>query len=193
MLSVDCSIFDRSDLKLPSFGIISNKGNIEFNDHDGRVLRYAEDLRLVVGQKCEITLNNTLVDGASETVGLFETEQWNYDNNNRVVSVGFKDELEEWQEINVPAINYDARNVESKPFRWLYEHLWGITTKNYNMLSFEELDDATKSILNYTYIKYPLIKSDSLWRQWTKLCQVCQLHIYKEKNGVIVCRYNGGN
>lgn len=195
LISISSSIFDRSDLKLPSFGIISNTGNIEFNDNDGRVLQYAEGLKLQAGQKCELWLNNTLVEGANEMIGLFETDQWNYDNNSRVVSVSIKDDLEEWQEINVPEIPYDPRKIESKPFKWLYDHLWAIATANanYNMLSFEDLDIETQAVLNCTFTQYPLIESGSLWQQWTKLCQVCQLHIYKNNNGIIVCRYNGGN
>lgn len=195
MLSVSSSIFDRSDLKLPSFGIISNTGNIEFNDSDGKVLQYAENLQLQKGQKCEIWLNNTLVENASELIGSFETDQWDYDNDNRVASVSLKDDLEEWQEINVSEISYDPRKVESKPFSWLYEHLWGVTTANgnYDILSIDELDTATATVLKDTYIQYPLLNAGSLWQEWTKLCQVCQLHIYKNNDGVIVCRYNGGN
>lgn len=195
MLAVESSIFDRSDLKLPSFGIISNTGNIEFNDNDGRVLQYAESLKLQAGQKCELWLNNSLVEEANEMIGLFETDQWNYDNDNRVVSVSIKDDLEEWQNINVEKISYDPRKPQSKPFSWIYKHLWGITTKNgnYKMLSFDELDKNTQDTLNNTYIQYPLLKSGSLWQQWTKLCQVCQLHIYKNTDGVVTCRYNGGN
>ena len=209
LISISRSIFDRSDLKLPSFGIISNTGDIEFNDIDGEIRDYAEQLLLQSGLSCEIKLNNTLVDGASETIGLFETDQWNYENDSRVVSVSIKDDLEEWQDINVAPIDYDPRVVESKPFSWLYEHLWKLTSNrssyvndkgetiigngNYNMLSIIELDEDTQAVLNNTYIQYPLLESGSLWQQWTKLCQVCQLHIYKNNDGVIVCRYNGGN
>lgn len=209
LISLQRTIYDRSDLKLPSFGIISNTGNIEFNDNDGEVRDYAEQLLLQSGLKCEINLNNTLVEGASEKIGLFETDQWNYDNDSRVVSVSLKDDLEEWQEINVATIEYDPRVIEHKPFSWLYEHLWKLTsnreayvntygevvsgTGNYNMLSLVELDEETQAVLNNTYIQYPLLESGSLWQQWTKLCEVCQLHIYKNNDGVIVCRYNGGN
>jgi hypothetical protein len=61
------------------------------------------------------------------------------------------------------------------------------------MLSINELDEDTQAVLNNTYIQYPLLESGSLWQQWTKLCQACQLHIYKNSDGVVVCRYNGGN
>ena len=195
LISISRSIFDRSDLKLPSWGIISNTGNIEFNDTDGEIRDYAEQLILQSGLKCEIKLKNTLVDGASETIGLFETDEWDYDNDNRVVSVSIKDDLEEWQDISVEEISYDPRKIESKPFKWLYEHLWAITTanNNYTMLAFDELDTDTQGVLQNTYIQYPLLESGSLWESWQKLCEVCQLHIYKDNNGVVVCRYNGGN
>lgn len=209
LISISRSIFDRSDLKLPSFGIISNTGNIEFNDIDGEVRDYAEQLLLQSGLSCEIKLNNTLVDGASETIGLFETDQWDYDNDNRVVSVSLKDDLEEWQEINVSEIKYEPNKPQHKSFAYFYEHLWKLTSNrssyvnangetitsngNYNMLSIVDLDEDTQAVLNNTYIQYPLLESGSLWQQWTKLCQACQLHIYKNNDGVIVCRYNGGN
>ena len=67
------------------------------------------------GLKCEIKLKNTLVDGATETIGLFETDQWNYENDSKSVSVSLKDDLEEWQDINVGEISYDPRNPVSKP------------------------------------------------------------------------------
>ena len=204
LISISRSIFDRSDLKLPSWGIISNTGNIEFNDTDGEIRDYVKQLLLESGLKCEIFLNNTLAN-EQEKIGLFETDEWNYDNDNRVVSVSLKDDLEEWQEINVAEISYDPREIESKPFKWLYVYLWKLTSHryyaeesiygngNYDMLAFDELDTDTQDILQNTYIQYPLLESGSLWVQWTKLCEVCQLHIYKDNNGVVICRYNGGN
>lgn len=193
IISLERTIYDRSDLKLPSFGIISNTGNIEFNDIDGEIKDYAEELLLESGLKCEIWLKNTLVEGAEQRIGLFETDQWDYDNDSRVVSVSLKDDLEEWQNINVSEISYNPQNPIHQPFAWLYKHLWELTKNNYNMLSFDELDENTKKVLNTTYTKYPLLKAGTLWEQWTKLCEVCQLHIYKNNDGIIVCRYNGGN
>lgn len=192
LISLERTIYDRADLKLPSFGIISNTGNIEFNDIDGEVRDYAEQLLLEKGLKCEIKLNNTLVDGASETIGVFETNEWDYDNNNRVVSVSLKDDLEEWQEINVDEISYDPRKTEHKPFQWLYEHLWEITNPKYPMVKYGDLDLDTKKALQ-RIIQYPMLKAGTLWQQWTKLCEVCQLHIYKNSNGIVECKYNGGN
>lgn len=196
LISIECSIFDRSNLKLPSFGIISNTGNLKFNDTDGLILKYAEQLMLEKGLPCELYLNNTLSSNGSTLIGLFETDEWDYENDNKVVSVSLKDDLEEWQEINISAIEYDPRkSIEenTKPFKWLYDYLWGLTKINYTMLSFDELDEETKYVLENTYIQYPLLEADTLWTAWGKLCEVCQLHIYKNNDGVVVCRYNGGN
>ena len=193
LIAISRSIFDRSDLKLPSFGIISNKGEIEFNDTNGEILDYANQLLLESGAACTIKLNNTLVKGASQTIAVMETDEWNYDSDSKVVSVSLKDDLQEWQEINVEAINYDPRNLKHEPFSWLYKKLWEITKVNYDMLSLSKLDQETQDILNHTFMVYPLLESGTLWESWQKLCEVCQLHIYKDNNGRIVCKYNGGN
>ena len=193
LISISRSIFDRSDLKLPNYGIISNVGEIEFNDTDGKILEYANNLMLQKGLRCEIYLNNTLVEGAKELIGVFETDQWEYDSDSRVVSVSLKDDLEEWQDIYVEGISYDPRNPVESPFSDLYKKLWNITNKLYPMIPFIRLGEKTINCLDNTYIKYPLLESGSLWQQWQKICEACQLHIYKENDGKITCRYNGGN
>lgn len=193
LISISRSIFDRSDLKLPSYGIISNVGDIEFNDNDGEVLDYAEQLLLQKGLSCEVYLNNTLVEGAKEKIGSFQTDQWNYENDSKVVSVSIKDDLEEWQDIYVEGISYDPRNTAEMPFSDLYKKLWGITNPLYQMRALSELGEETEMHLRRTYMKYPLLESGSLWQQWQKLCEACQLHIYKDSDGIISCRYNGGN
>lgn len=199
LLSMSSSIFDRSDLKLPNFGIISNKGEIEFSDNNGKVFQYAKNLQLIEGLKCEMFLTNTLVSNATTLISKMETDQWDYDNDSKVVSVSLKDDLEEWQDINVDGVPYDPRTIVNTPFKWFYEYLWDLTSNrgtghgNYDMLEFEELDKETKNILENTFTQYKFLNKANLWQQWTKLCQACQLHIYKNNQGTIVCRYNGGN
>lgn len=193
MVDISSSIFDRSDLKLPSYGIISNVGDISFNDTDKTIENFANWGILQSGQVCEIRLNNTLVPSATKLLAKMETDQWNYDNDSRLASVSLKDDLEEWQDITVEAIEVDPKTFTSKSYMWLYKHLWDITNRNYAMLSFEELDDNTKYILGNNYIGCPLLEKGTLWQQWTKLCQACMLHIYKDNNGKVVCKYLGGN
>lgn len=182
LISISRSIFDRSDLKLPSFGIISNTGNIEFNDNSGEIRDYAEQLLLDSGLKCEIKLNNTLVDGASERIGLFETDEWDYDNDNRVVSVSLKDDLEEWQ--NILLEEYPLQNAMT--MYEIYEYLVGKTPSKWEFILDNET--TTTRLKNIT-CPYPYLESDNLWAQWQKLCEVCALYIYKNNDGKVVVQH----
>ena len=189
--SCDSSIFDRSDVEKPSWGIFSNTGNITFNDVHGIIEYFAEQQLLASGIPVELRLKNTLT-GKTQKVGSFYTAKWNYDSDNREVSVSLKDDLEEWQDINVSSVIYDPRYPQSKTFAWLYKYLWEKTNPNYPMVSYDELDENTRGALDNNTIKYPLLKTGTLWQQWDKLCQVCQLNIHKNENGTVVCRYSGG-
>jgi hypothetical protein len=60
LIALNRSITYRGDNKLPSYGIISNTGNLEFNDLTGEIRDYAEQLLLTSDLKVEITLKNTL-------------------------------------------------------------------------------------------------------------------------------------
>ena len=190
MISIESSTVDRSDFKLPSFGIISNTGRIEFNDNDGRVLRYAEALRLVKGLRCEITLSNTLVEGANELVGVYETDEWDYDNDSRVVSVSLKDDLEEWQDISCE--EYPLQNEMT--MYAIYEYLLSLTPNKFkNSSGGFNLSVDTKSYLRSVKCLYPYLDSGNLWGQWQKLCEACGLHIYKNSiNEVVLSAEFGG-
>lgn len=192
----------RGDNKLPSFGILSNGGDLEFNDTDGTILEYAENQILTSDMDVEILLNNTL-SKKSEVVARFKTKEWQYDNDNRLATVGLKDDLEEWQDIQVKGINYDPRQpfkiiekgLMSNVYKWLQakdENGKERTPIKYQMLSFDELDEETKGILENTRSLTPVLEDGTLWEQWTKLCEVCGLYIYKNKQGRTVCSYNLG-
>ena len=127
-----------------------------------------------------------------------ETTDWDYDNNNRSVSVSLQDDLVEWQNIYVKGFDYDPRN----PFKilpngtmkdlyeiWLYKEV----PSKYRLLEFDELDTITQNILANTKIKYPLLKGGTLWEQFVKLCEVCGLYVYKNKDGKTVCSYTYGS
>lgn len=192
LISLSHTITDRSNYDLPSYGIISNTGSIEFNDIDGEVLEYAEQQLLKGGLTVEISLNNTVYKNG-EHVGTYLTNKWTYDNNNRVVNVTIKNNLEEWQDINVPAIYYDPENPQPQNAEWFYRQLQKITPSKYNMLPFDDLDTETKNVLSNMIIQYPFLESGTLWNSYDKLCELCLLHIYVDNNGNTVTRYNGGN
>jgi hypothetical protein len=197
LISFNGEIFDRSDLKFPSFGVISNVGNIAFKDLDGEIRDYAEQLVLTSDLKVMVWLNNTLAK-TRQQIGEFSTKEWDYDNDNRSVSVSLKDDLEKWQNIDVDGFGYyqaQETNQKAQSAKWFYTKLYQITVENgfSNMCAFGDLDIATQNILSTTFIEYPTLKSGSLWAQWQKLSEICQLHIYKNDKGIIVCEYNEGN
>ena len=195
-VSLERSIFDRSDTKLPSYGIISNTASLEFNDANSKFLGYAISGMLNQGIKVEFFINNTLYKN-SEKVGEFFSSNWEYDNDNRSVSVSLKDDLEEWQDIQVQGFDYDPRKpfeiIGEGRFHNIYKWVWGKTPNKYQMLDYDSLDETTKGILYATKINYPLLKSGTLWEQWQKLCEVCGLYIYKNNKGKVVCTYTYGS
>ena len=182
LISLDRSIFDRSDLKLPSYGIISNTGNIEFNDIDGQIRDYAEQLLLESGLKCEIKLNNTLVDGASETIGIFETDEWNYDNDNRVVSVSLKDELEKLQDIQIEPLSFIPMKSDKQSYEEIYNYLYEQTIKILPIYKFEELNENTQQHLKNSYMVIPTIERNNLWACWNNFCCATQSHMFMDGN-----------
>lgn len=199
LTSISGKIFDRSDINLPSFGIISNSGNIEFNDTDGEILDYIENGWLQEGLEVKMWLTNTLANNKQTKMGTYTTANWSYDNDNRSVSVSLVDNLVEWQDIHIEGFSYDPRNpnkvLANKTMKDLYQWLRGQTPTKYRdtMKFFSELDTDTQTHLSSIVIEYPYLESANLWSQWNKFCQATQTHIYKDYEGNIVCKYNGGN
>ncbi len=191
ILSIEREENDRSDLTLPSFGIISNRGNISFNDTNGEIRDYSELQLLKQGLTVKIYLNNTLKN-INNKIGEYITNIWDYDNYNRQVSVSIMDSLEEWQDINISALEYYPNISKSKTGEDIYRYLWELTPAKYKMLQFGDLDNNTKTFLQKIRIVYPIINSGSLWSGWQKFCEAFQCHIYNE-NGKTICKYNGGN
>jgi hypothetical protein len=190
LLGITDTTYERADLSLPSYGIISNSGMIRFNDLDGEIGDYIEARLLKKGVDVEIYLTDTLTK-KSDMVGKKVTSKWDYNNNTREVSVTIKDRLEEWQDISVDGINYDPRQPDAWAMEQYYQYLYERTPAKYNMLPLSELDDATINALQ-VLVPYPVLDTASLWAQWNKLCVAARCHIYDD-NGTTVFKYNGGN
>ena len=176
---MDISFFDRSDIEKPCWGIKAGTGNIKFIDSNNSIRYYAEQNLLKSNQKVTFEVKNTLITGQNETVGVFATSKWNYNNANKVVNVELKDDLLDWQDILVPYMPY---NKTSMTMFAVYEYLKSITPSKWTFV----LKDNAESILKNTICKYPYIENGSLWNQWEKLCEVCALYIYKDKTGNVI-------
>lgn len=197
MLSFDSEIIDRSDIVMANFGIISNSGNLSFIDYDGRILNFAKSLKLNSKAKINIDLTNT-ISKATTQIGDFFAGKWNYDNNSANVSVSLVDGLQKMQDINViPLVfNPQTKNADYQMAYKLYEYLRAQTVNNgFDMVSISsaEFDSATKSHLQSMSVQYPYIPEMSLWRAWQQFCEAFQVHIFKAKNGKIICYYGKGD
>lgn len=189
LIDFERTIMDRSDTSAPSYGVISNSGSLSFIDVDGEVADYVA--QQIVNSKNIISahLYNDKT-GIERQIAYFNAQKWSYQNSQSLVSITLKDDLEEWQYINVSAIYYNPKISTPKSAEWLYREVHKQTPAKYKMLEFEELDDETKAVLSGTTIKYPILESGSLWSAWDKLCQLCFLRIFKNNSGRTVCKYS---
>ncbi len=182
--SLSRKIYDRSDLSNFSFGIISNGGSLQFSDFNGEIADFAVHNLLVEDLDIVINISNTLTK-KTQQIAKFKTEKWTYDNDNRSVFVSLKDDLEEWQNIQL----FPMRLKDKMDAYQMYEYIKSRTPEKW---VFEELDDITKNVLTNKTIKYPHLEQSNLWSQWNKLCELCGLHIYKNSDAKVVIRSEFG-
>lgn len=194
LISFESDILDRSNIQQPTYGIISNSANIVFNDLNEQVLDLITKKLLHSGVPVTAYIDNDISNQQEQICAMY-IQSLSYDSDNRQVNVSLKDKLEEWQKINVSAIYIDLTDVEKQNAKYYYNQLYNHTTElsSVNILSFDELDSDTQSILTTTNIEYPILDQDTLWNEWTKLCELCLLHIYVNNEGRAVVKYNGGN
>lgn len=196
LLNMESEIIDRADIVLPSWGLISNGGSIRFVDYDGSIKGLAQSLKLTSKTKINVYLTNTL-NGATMQVGEYFSEKWDYDNNNGEVSVSFTDGLQKMQDVAITSLEYDLSQNDYN-FRAidLYTYICNEAVKNGFAILLPtdaDFDSNTRSHLSQIVIPSPYINPTNLWRALNDFGVAFQLHIYKNRKGVIVCVYNGGD
>lgn len=180
IVSLERSIIDRSDIKLPSWGIISNGGSLEFNDAKGEIEDYAEQGVLRKGQKVNVYINNTLIPTLKQKIGELYTNEWNYDNNNRLVSVSLTDELELWQDKVVGT----SRSKEGDTLYYILSVQFGISSFN--------IDAETIAHLQSVYVPYRYLDEEKTWAQIVDLCVAAQCYVYKGYDEKPIIKYLNG-
>jgi hypothetical protein len=183
ILSLNFEIKDRDNDKRPSFGVISNGGNISFNDTDGKFLEYANKGFLRGNEKIEIFLRNSL-SKTQEQVGAFYCYDWNYDNNDRSVSVSFKDRLEYWQEIEMPEIELDE-SAEPQKITKYYEDLKTLAQENGFSFVISEEEKIKQDVLDKITSSTFYRDAANLWSNFNKICEVGGFHIFSGKIGEV--------
>lgn len=203
ILDLECGIDERSDNTQPSWGIISNKASLSFNDPFGVFKEKAEKRILRSGAKCVIILNNTIAK-IQKIVGTYIVEDWNYDSENKEVSASLTDGLESWQDIQYsgfPPIKnrsgtvYDigstlrASDIIFNGFGDLVKPLSAISTENGIVVSATE---QARNILFNTLINFSTMEKSSLWGAFEKICQICGLYIIVDENRNAIIRTEFG-
>jgi hypothetical protein len=183
ILYLDSEIVDRSDIAMPSVGIISNRGSLRFMDFDGKIDRLIATEGLSENYKCELFLTDTL-SKAETSMGEFYATDWQYDSNSKEVSVTLVDDLVEWQEIEINGFDLGSETIAYMLYDALVQYY--VPSK----WSFKNLDTKTYQILNDYKIEYPYLKKGNLWSYFNKICEACGLHIFKNRENKVVVSYD---
>ena len=175
LISLESEVKDRADIDKPSFGIISTGGSLSFKDNSSRFFNYANAGLLTEGIEIKIFLENT-VKKTKKQVGQYYTTDWDYDNDNRSVSVSFSDGLENLQDKNSHKIEVSPEESPKSIF-----HIYDGIYKPSDMKIL--LDANSQSIMQKTE-STNLYKSESnIWSDLNKICEICGLHIYNDFYG----------
>lgn len=188
MLSLESTLFDRSDTELPSYGLKQNNAHIEFTDKSGEIKDYAEQNLLVGGLSATIRINNKSNNynvNRSTNIGKYITDSWDYDNFTRNVSVSLVDKLAILQKVNVKPFMVGGSEATAM---MIYNEL---KNKTINYFSFKSLDTNTTNVYNNirtnagqaTYFWY---EGGSLWSMWQAFCEMTGSYLYLENDVIII-------
>lgn len=193
LVSFSSDILDRTNTEYPSYGLISNSANLTCIDFGGDMFELITQKILYSGSIVDIYLDNNVAN-TEEQICSMVVQRLQYNNANNQVSMQLKDNLENWQEINVEAEYYVPTVSSSKTAKYFYNYLYKKTLAlgNYNILAFNQLNSNVQDILDNTTIEYPILESSNLWEEWDKLCQLCFLHMYIDNTNTVVVEYLGG-
>lgn len=178
-LSLESSITDRSDIKLPSWGIISNGGRIEFKDTNGEIKDYAEQGFLQEGLPCKIYLKDT-ISKFKQAVGSFYTTNWEYDYEKKTATTTLSDALLELQNTNSGEILSEVNDTIKSILDGVY------LSTNF------KIDSETVTHLTNTKVPFRYLHSGSKWSKLQEICTAAQCYIYADKNGDIIMKYING-
>ena len=176
LLSLESEVKDRADIDKPSFGIISTGGSLSFKDNSSRFLNYANAGLLTEGIEIKIFLENT-VKKTKKQVGLYYATDWDYDNDNRSVTVSFKDKLENLQDRNSNKIDMSPEQTPKNIFSRIYDMIY--KPSDIKIL----FDSNVKPIMQKTNSTTLYKNASNIWSDLNKISEICGFHIYNDFYG----------
>lgn len=193
LVSLSAPIKDRSDNEQPSYGIISNEGEMTVIDTTLEIKEYARMKLLTPDLDVQIWLEDTLTK-KKQSIGKFKTNKWSYNNKNFEVTIQFKDDLEKLQEEKIKndyslfftLTTNGYYTIEDVTSEYVFNNLKQYTEK---YITVNSLTDEQKNYLQSIILKKYYMQSDSIWESWNKFCIITNCKIY-EKNGSIFFNFN---
>ena len=173
LTSINFSGQDRSDTNLPSWGIKSNSGKIEFKNNSGELFKTLKSNSTIYNCNINIYINTK---NSNQQIGSFYIESCENSNDFSRCSLQFKDILPNWMEEKLP-IKY-AKSQELA----------------YTLASNLGLKFADSKTLEYL-LSIPFVfayyEEGSKWNVATKLCEATGCYIYCNKKGEPTIKYDG--
>lgn len=152
------------------YGIVPQSASINVQDSKNSVFGIINQ-----GESVENLPITVYIDGKVGGTYLSQSV-WDYNVFTKVVSINTSDRLVKLQDTQY-TLKY---NGEPKTALDIVNELIS-NSSDFNF----EIEPETREFLESVNIEYPYLQQDSLWNQWNKVCQLCQLVVYSLTNGVI--------
>ena len=181
LISIDFSGQSRSDISKPSWGIISNTGQIDFLDYLGVVAQLSKH-NFLSGSFINIYLQTP---NKKEQIGGFFVDNAMRNEQNQKVQLFFSDVLKSWEEITVGEYFYPyTKNIIS---------IKDVITEIVSKADVElELPYKTRQYLNTFFVPFPKIEAGSVWAQVSKICEATACYVYCNHKGTPIIKYSRG-
>ena len=161
---------DRSDVSLPSWGIKSNSGNIEFSD--------TQKIYKSINSKSTITFSIY-----SKEIGTFYVTEVQFDEQTNRTKLSFQDVLKDWS-------NTETLGIDVTQNTTAYDVLTRIPKPSGTRINIA--DTATENHLKAINIPFSYLEDGSFWNLMTKFCELTMCYIYCNNLGTPQIKYNEG-
>jgi hypothetical protein len=170
--SAEIESLTKGDLSnIIDYGIYSNKGTISFFDYDKSFHNLMETNPTDV--KVQTYASNPVSD---KLIGTFLIDDYDYDDETKLVSLTLKDKLLSWQNISFE----DIRIFNTKS---LYYIISQILSSSRMSLSDVDFSANAMDILQRINVYCPIIVGDTLWSAINKVCQASMCRVCCNENG----------
>lgn len=208
IISADNDLKDRSDMIMPSYGLISNGATLEFrlNDNNREVINIAKQYADTAF--CVMYLKNT-ISGKNQKMSTKYITDIKVDENDKIASMQMVDRLMALQKtsplMSPPTLTNNPltggtdetlpqllqRYEVQKPF-WVYFYWWRYEEQEWVTAHNAKLTQSALYFIKECDAALYYAEQNNLWRHYDELCQALMLHIYIDNNDDMVIDYQYG-